>query len=342
MIAEINNCSNCNSNNYDIIGKCYDKYAPNFIGNVFRIVICKKCGLVYINPRPDESKLETYYEKYNYTPNKGKFKYDKNNIINQNIFHNYYVQFLKRHIDSDKYYRVLDYGCGFGSFMFFLAKYGYKPEGLEPDLNVATKAEELFNFKIYNSNLKNNKLRKESYDIISGIHVIEHSSDPKADIIEARNLLKKDGYLYLVTPDLEKIILNRGWNKYFKFVHTYYFSKNTLSSIIEQCGFKISFIWNIDPVTKYCNLIFPDNFSHGMLCIIAKKEEDIKKIKSYGNNPKYIKELINMAQKRDFYRYTSRKFINSAFGFPTKYLIEKIKKGDPYEKRPNSPFCNIP
>lgn len=336
------NCNNCGSDEHALLGECFGNRKADFLDASFNVVVCKKCGLVFINPQPSEEELKKYYEKNNYVSKDGKRTYSKEKLIEENKIQEYYVRFLKKHVDPQKFPKVLDYGCGFGSFLEYLKNYGYQPEGLEPAEEIADRTAEIFGFPVYKQILRENDLSNEKYDIVTGIMVIEHSGDPLADLKEANRLLKNGGYVYLVTPDFEKIRINKGWNKYFKFVHTFYFTRKTLSSILNQAGFEVEFVWQIPSITKYMSLLYPENFSLGTLCIIAKKNDRVLKMDPYGDDPEKPFLLVKNAKKRDWKYIMAKKIIFSFYGLPLRWLRKIIHSGYLYEDIPNSPLNKIP
>lgn len=100
------NCNLCNSNEYKLFKKI-DSY---------RLVKCKQCGLVYLNPRPTQQEInEEYSAEYHIERLLGQEPKTEKEIeqeINKNIGRA--EEIVKRFGNKGKF---LDIGCGAGFFI---------------------------------------------------------------------------------------------------------------------------------------------------------------------------------------------------------------------------------
>ena len=108
-----------------------------------------------------------------------------------------------------------------------------------------------------------------------------------------RKLLKREGYLLISTPDYQQMNLKRGVKRYFKLVHTYYFTKITLSSLIQQAGFKIIKTQKTKSWGK----------KTGSLNIIARKIKNNKNIVPLRDNAEDLIKEFQKAKRRYFFSY---------------------------------------
>jgi SAM-dependent methyltransferase len=78
------------------------------------------------------------------------------------------------------------------------------------------------------------------FDLVVMRHVLEHFLDPRASLEKVRAVLAEDGIVYLAVPDMmnPKGSLYDYW---FRVVHTFYFSGETLKRFAREAG--------LDPVT---------------------------------------------------------------------------------------------
>jgi 2-polyprenyl-3-methyl-5-hydroxy-6-metoxy-1,4-benzoquinol methylase len=99
--------------------------------------------------------------------------------------------------------RILDLGCGNGSFTNFIAQQGYEVVGIEESESGTKLASENFpdcqfiQGSIYN--LPYTEL-EEKFDVVISLEVIEHLFYPKELVRSVKKLLKPNGRLILTTP----------------------------------------------------------------------------------------------------------------------------------------------
>lgn len=113
-------CDLCGANDTDLLFIERDRL--HHIEGTFRLVRCRRCGLMYINPRPTFEEMGLYYPKDYHafeTPEKKPFfaRID------------YYYGMHKRCKTvitrwKSKSGRMLDIGCSFGGFLDFMRRYG--------------------------------------------------------------------------------------------------------------------------------------------------------------------------------------------------------------------------
>ena len=167
--------------------------------NGFTLVKCLDCGLVYVDPRPDQAEIdravvEGVHKGTNLVVNKPEFSQRRFNA---------YPGILKDLFRNDlkgKKLRWLDIGCGNGELLLAL-KENYpriSPRGLEPNLM----KQELARSKGLEVGYFELKDHKERYDIISTLNVYSHLPDPPAFFRMCRGLLTPGGEILVETGDI--------------------------------------------------------------------------------------------------------------------------------------------
>ena len=58
-------CINCNNSNNHLLVTIRDHSSFDFIADDHNVVLCKNCGLGYLNPQQDDSIYKKYYLSYN-------------------------------------------------------------------------------------------------------------------------------------------------------------------------------------------------------------------------------------------------------------------------------------
>lgn len=236
-MKEIDQCPvcGCEVNNRVLICKDY-----LVSGNNFEITACAECGFQFTNPRPNDDELSDYYKSEEYVSHSE----SKKGIINR-LFLMARSYTLKKKLKTIQKYsngkRLLDIGAGSGSFLDVCKSAGYDCMGLEPDKDARE-----FALKNYGLELKPIEnflnIKENSVDIISMWHVLEHVSDLRLYFNRFKEVLDKDGRLFIALPNNESKdakIYGKFWAAYDLPRHLYHFRKKDIKNLAEQHGFSL-------------------------------------------------------------------------------------------------------
>ncbi|MEE9594165.1 MAG: class I SAM-dependent methyltransferase [Candidatus Hydrothermarchaeales archaeon] len=157
------------------------------------------------------------------------------------FFDNKYKQIARY---TEKQGRVLDVGCAYG-FMLQRFPESFEKFGLdvsEHAIDVAKKVLPNATFKVGNAEDKL-PFNEDFFDIVLLNDVIEHLEDPKLALENILRVLKKEGILYINTPNLNIIR-----KTIFKFAderehHISLFPHSDLITLLKNLGFKIVKQW---------------------------------------------------------------------------------------------------
>lgn len=206
----------------------------------FDIVKCKNCNLVFINPLPNDKEIEEMYGKDYY---EGNADY---NYHDERLERRYFTFLHKRRIENiekatKKKGKILDIGSSFGLFVKTAERMGWDSYGVEISKHSAEYAKEELGLKIMNTTLEGAAFPKNYFDVIHMAELIEHLSDPKGVLKECNRILKKNGLLVIQTSDADSLyakIMGKNWD-WFLPGHLYYFSRKTISKLLNLTKFKI-------------------------------------------------------------------------------------------------------
>ncbi|MCX6695685.1 MAG: class I SAM-dependent methyltransferase [Candidatus Altiarchaeota archaeon] len=200
----------------------------------FNIVKCGKCGLVYVNPRLDGSELSELYNKNKISPVE---YYVQNTADDEKTFRER-AKKIKQFKDSGV---LLEVGCGVGTFLKELKKAGFNVYGIDINKSAVEYCKSRNNLgDVTASSFEEGSFKKESFDVIVMNDVLEHTTDPSSVLKTAYGLLKKDGLIFITTPDVESLTAKLSGSRWLHFKpdeHLYYFSPKTLRQMLEQAGF---------------------------------------------------------------------------------------------------------
>ena len=219
-------CLICGSSNHKIL------FTNERHGLNQKTVLCKKCGLIFSNPRMSQSSTEFFYASDLYR-----------NIYNEGGA----IEYIKRRYEdleknpkrpffdiinslNIKYQSVCEIGASGGVNLKVFKLAGKDVVGYEP-------SESLSNFaKTKGINVINGSVDdvKGQYDLVILIQVFEHLLNPIDVLKKLKKNVKK--YLFIEVPGcITKFSSIQN-------AHNFYFSLNTLSYVVTQCGYKIRFI----------------------------------------------------------------------------------------------------
>lgn len=249
------NCLVCNSNYSELffegIGKTEEAFlshnyraTANYRDKIPRLVKCNRCGLIYVNPRPIR---ECLYRLYNQVDDPD---YEIELAGRQKTFLLLLDQ-LEKYV-SDK--SVLDIGCATGIFLESARSRGWQIAGMEISSWAKAIAEKrLGKGIIINEQETDKQLLPASYSLVTMFDIIEHLFRPDEYMNTIKKVLKKDGYLLIVTPDIGSLpakVLGKNW-WFIYLAHLTYFNKKTLRMFLDKQGFKIVETW---PFPRYFSL----------------------------------------------------------------------------------------
>ncbi len=264
------NCDLCRADDYEIL-----EHRGRF-GLPVRNVVCKRCGLVYINPRMSETKyrdfnLKDYRRIYN-KPQDPTKEFTNYQLYRGKIIFDFLSEYIKQGS------RVLDVSCTVGGVLeVFRRKLGCEVYGTETETRLAEYASRKFNIKIFNGFFEDSSFPESFFDLIIMSHTLEHFYSPTRALQLAREILKAEGKIYIEVPNILKPYRKITW--FFQNAHPYTFSPKTLALICEKMGFEII---KLDQTIN--------------IRILAKTHEVKKLIFALNNNGHYL-EIIKAIKK---------------------------------------------
>jgi len=249
-------CNICGTNNTKplySVKECTGRYKETF-----KLVYCEKCGLVYLNPRPDRSEINKYYPSdtyYAYQESSLDRKCFKNKIksylleiiggykkplfgfIIKLIFNN----IMLGTIPYKKGGFLLDIGCGNGNFLKWHKDHGWNVFGIEINKDAADICRRN-SLDVFNGDISDALIPYNTFDVVTLIQALEHLYNPSATLKKVYDILKKDGLLLIGVPNFgcfDRKIYKDKWLALEIPRHLYHFEIPTLNKLLEINGFKI-------------------------------------------------------------------------------------------------------
>jgi 2-polyprenyl-3-methyl-5-hydroxy-6-metoxy-1,4-benzoquinol methylase len=208
----------------------------------FCIVRCLHCGLLYLNPRPNEQEMLAYYPP-EYQAAIRQVLQD----LRQSRIGRLGLQILRR-VRKPPLADVgsaLDIGCSSGDYLAYLRTLGWKVYGIELDEEAARHAREHFGIDVRAGAAEHtlNEFPDMSFDVVTMWHVLEHLFDPSLVLAQVHRVLKPGGILILEMPNVRSLwasLLGEYWFPLEIPRHLYHFNPPTLRAMLTKTGFRLT------------------------------------------------------------------------------------------------------
>jgi 2-polyprenyl-3-methyl-5-hydroxy-6-metoxy-1,4-benzoquinol methylase len=191
-----------------------------------KIIKCGFCGLVQLIPTWSSSELNKIYKNYS----------SKKDFIGQKITNREYPKYIDKFFKKNQF--ILEVGCGLGGNIKRLLKQGYTIRGIDKDKSVCDGK------KIVNLDVEELVNYKNMFDIVYGIHFLEHLENPLNFINNTYQSLTNNGKLILEIPNVEEPLLTIWENKsfsqyYWRPDHLFFYDYNSIIKLITKSSFNI-------------------------------------------------------------------------------------------------------
>lgn len=154
-----------------------------------------------------------------------------------------FAKLIERIVRYKKSGKVLDVGAGFGLFSSILQKKGNFHFDLIDPLD-SFHYINIIKSKVFRSTFERfKKAKKQSYDIIIMLDVLEHFKDPLKNLKKARLLLKPAGILVIQTPNYKSLMARicKDWAWWMVEDHKFFFSPKSMKLMLHKVGFEIKY-----------------------------------------------------------------------------------------------------
>jgi 2-polyprenyl-3-methyl-5-hydroxy-6-metoxy-1,4-benzoquinol methylase len=244
----IETCPGCGNNNFKLYRISKHKIEKS-IDVVFssssdseltqQLVICKKCNLLFVNPRIQDNLIISGYT------NGTDEKFIEQNELRIKTFKNSLLDITNQlKITNFNKLELLDIGSAGGAYLKAAKDLGFNIIGIEPNQWLCEMSKKNYSINVLQGVLKKNSFNENSFDIISLWDVIEHLTDPNEVLQIIGKILKKDGILIINYPDYSSKIaklLGSLW-PFWLDVHLFYFTNSTIKNLLTKNNFTISSI----------------------------------------------------------------------------------------------------
>jgi SAM-dependent methyltransferase len=209
----------------------------------YRVVRCRRCGMAYLNPRPDPASIGQFYPS-DYGPYQAP---ERGRAGMWNKMSQLWKQ-LRSEGDSltalpfHGERRLLDYGCGSGWFAERMRERGWNVTAMDVNPEAARRVRERFGLRVVVGALPHPDVEPESYDVITMGGVLEHVHWPHPLIAAQVRALRPGGLLVIVVPNLDSWgfrYFGPNWWPLELPRHLLHFTPATLRHLVESHGLEV-------------------------------------------------------------------------------------------------------
>jgi SAM-dependent methyltransferase len=244
MILTNLSCNLCGAFSFNIVHQ-FPHYGTS-------ILLCQRCGLMMNYPFPAPKEIYEKYQEDFYSFEGERFK-GWIEVLSY-FFRVRRAVFIDRQFGPKK--TILDVGCGRGIMLNELKKRGWSVSGTQISETATAKIRRSFGIDCFIGDLPSSPFPRNSFDIITMWHVLEHLIDPFLYLRYCRKILKPEGYLLIEVPNANSWtsrIIKDAWMGWDPAHHLYHFTPFVLNLALKKTGFIpvkwAHFSWEYGPFT---------------------------------------------------------------------------------------------
>jgi SAM-dependent methyltransferase len=222
-------CPICGSNDTEKWLRAPDRFHART--QVFQLLRCPSCSLVWLDNPPSAEEMTYHY---------GDVYHDVISSVGEAEILQRWQKQRKVVTELKSGGALLDVGCSSGTFLSTLKNSSWSLYGIEIDAKQASRARELTGAEIFTGDLFDAPFPPESFDVVTGFHVLEHFDRPQERIKRIFEWLKPGGILYLGLPNIaswEARLFGSYWFGLEMPRHLYHYSPTFFRKLLTSAGF---------------------------------------------------------------------------------------------------------
>ena len=200
--------------------------------------VCHGCGLGITHPFPDSDLLAELYSSESYRDRGGSRFIAPVEAVVRGLR----TGRLKKIESLSQKGRMLDVGCGRGLMLNHARQTGWETTGVEFNDETAAPARDELGLDIRTGRLSDIGFEKNSFDVITFWHSLEHLGDAVDAVREAARILKPGGLMLVSVPNFESLqskMSGAGWFHLDVPFHLYHFSASNMKRLLKDCGLEV-------------------------------------------------------------------------------------------------------
>jgi 2-polyprenyl-3-methyl-5-hydroxy-6-metoxy-1,4-benzoquinol methylase len=235
-------CPMCGARDEEILCEAPDATPGDARPLVFAVVRCRQCTLAYTNPRPDARSIGQFYPS-DYRPHRRPRK------LREAGSSSLWGRWSGRtHPEREGELpwvgrgRLLDFGCGGGSYLKRMADQGWRVTGLDAAVGAVRNVQTELGLPTLVGTLPHPDLQPCTFDVITMWQSLEHVHEPLQILREAFQLLVPGGKLIVACPNADSWPFRQFGANWFGLDlprHLTHFTPSTLKTMLTASGFGV-------------------------------------------------------------------------------------------------------
>ncbi len=207
---------------------------------------CRQCDYHFADLKPTDEDLVQLYDRNNF--NEGNFfdyaadeKYFKKNFRLR-------LEVLRRFLDKDRHQRLLEIGSAYGLFLDVAHNEFRELLGIDLTDEGVQYTQKQLKLPAIQGEFLQHDFGDSRFDVVCMWDTIEHLRRPDLYVEKIASITEPGALLAITTGDVQSFVARwRGpkWRMIIPPIHLHFFSKNTLTSLLNNHGFDV--IYN-----RYC------------------------------------------------------------------------------------------
>ena len=231
-----------------------DRIVTKYDLDTHRILRCRWCSFMWLDPRPTYEDLEGIYDGEYYS-NESFFDGDASTLYG---YANYVEEHATRCKDLGRivlrvlqllgpneegcHKSLLDCGCGLGYLLEVAHRHGFAVEGIERNTAAVELIADRYQFPVFAGDLLD-YADTTQFDVVTMLDVIEHLHAPFEALNKIASLTKPGGLVVVSTMDSDSIVSRVMGRRLEDFrrvsEHLYFFNRRTISEALGRAGFDV-------------------------------------------------------------------------------------------------------